>query len=134
MSTLARAIPWGIESTPDLAASGLPVVAVVRSHAAGLTAATMWSERLKAAGAQRVLGLVIVRDAPGRFPKNLESMAQLAGSGFARTWRVPWVEEWRLGFDPAPNNTPRQVVALAKDLADLVGLNLPSTTNNGANP
>jgi hypothetical protein len=88
-----------------------PVVLVARTSAYGLRraqrAATEW-----ASGVVRgvsVLGLVLIADAPGRLPRVLDDFADIVGGGVPRVWEVPWIEEWRRGEDPTPENTPDEV-------------------------
>lgn len=108
VSTLARALPGGHVMTggdrdrwPHL-----PVVAVTRSHAAGLGAASEFARHIAATPSWRVLGLVVVADGPGRLPRELEQFTQLVSGGFERVWRAQWVEWWRRGEPPGPLNVP----------------------------
>ncbi len=132
-TTLAGAVPCGAEYGTDPRLEDLPWVAVVRSHAAGLGAATEWASQIgKTVPAGQVLGLVIVADAPGRLPRELESMIRLASTGYPATWRIPWVHEWRLGHVPTPKNLPagpcRQ---LLRDLTSAVGISLTNPSHGG---
>lgn len=125
-STLARLMPgscaaghaWPVESA---AAAPLPVVLVARTHASGLravqAAATEW-----AAGkvAVRLLGLVLIADAPGRRPRALRDLERLVAGGVPKTWQIPWHEPWRVG-DPVERATaPGPVRKLLEDLEQLV--------------
>lgn len=126
-STLARAIPGGVDLGRALPADAgwpdLPVVAVARSHAGGLEAA---QERARwfaeNPGAARVLGLVVVGDAPGRLPQELKKMIRLVEGGYPALWRVPFVQPWRIGQPPTPANTPRTCTPLLQDLLALAGV------------
>jgi len=71
---VARTSVCGLEWARDLA----------RQHASG------------SAGGAELLGLVLVPDAPGRLPARITGLRDLVTGAFARTWRLPWLEEWRL--------------------------------------
>jgi hypothetical protein len=110
------------------AAVPLPVVLVARTHASGLhavqAAATEW-----AAGnvPVRLLGLVLVADAPGRRPRPLRDLERLVAGGVPKTWQIPWHEPWRVG-DPVERATaPAAVSKLLEDLDELVS----STAESG---
>lgn len=122
-STLTNLLPnagaaehrWPIHgdgSVPD-------VVLVARTSLSGLlaaqTTATQW-----AAGDTppvRVLGLVLMPDAPGRLPKPLRDLAEVVAGGMRdrKVWQLPWVEEWRTGGQAGPKLT----ATLFADLATL---------------
>ncbi len=102
---------------------GAPVACVVvartnvRSLLAARTALTQWAA--SAAGESvRLLGLVLVADAPGKVPAPIRDLAKVVGGGAPRVWHVPWVEAWRLG-DPVTERTPRAVSKLASQLRSL---------------
>jgi hypothetical protein len=85
------------------------VLLTARSYARGLGAAQM-AMRAWAAGQTphiRLLGLVIVADAPGRLPKPLSNLSEVLRGGVPHLWQIPWVDQYRLGVDPA--DPPRQV-------------------------
>ncbi len=69
---------------------------------------------------QRVVGLALVADAPGRLPKPLTELCHLVAGGYARVWDVPWVEAWRLGDTPTLANTPKQVGRMAREICVIV--------------
>ncbi len=71
---VARTSTSGLEWARDLA----------RQHASGL------------AGDVELLGLVLVPDAPGRLPARTAGLRDLITGAFARTWYLPWLEEWRV--------------------------------------
>lgn len=108
------------------------VVLVARSNVAGLkaaqTAATQWAAGL--VPSVELLGLVIVADAPGRLPRPLRDLAQLVAGGVPRTWKVPWVEQWRLGHEVSLPDAPRQVRQLVKELTELIRAGAPTGTAN----
>jgi hypothetical protein len=110
----------------------MPWVAVVRSHAAGLGAATEWAAQIgDTIPSDQVLGLVIVCDAPGRLPRELESMIRLASAGYPATWRIPWVPDWRLGVAPSRTNLPAPCRQLLRDLTTTVGVPLTNKRPGG---
>lgn len=89
----------------------------VRSLLAARTALTQWAA--SAAGESvRLLGLVLVADAPGKIPAPIRDLAKVVGGGAPRVWHVPWVEAWRLG-DPVTERTPRAVTKLVSQLRSL---------------
>ena len=93
------------------------VVLVARTHAHGLTA-TQHAIREWAAGDVEVLllGLVLIADAPGRLPPALRQLAGLVGGGVPAVWSLPWIEAWRVGEPPGPQNAPKVVHELLEDL------------------
>lgn len=108
---------WPISSLPDR-----PVVLVARTNANGLcraqAAATQW-----AAGATpeiRLLGLVLIADAPGRLPPPLKTLATLVAGGVPRVWHLPWIEPLRLGADPLSLRLPRPMRRLLSDVTSLL--------------
>ena len=100
----------------------VPVVVVARTHARGLIAAQELAALaagpgLHLATAYDLAGLVLVADAPGKLPKPLAELAHLVSGGYPRTWRVPYVDAWRLGEPPSAANTPDAVARIGQDLA-----------------
>ena len=103
-----------------LAPVGEPAVNVVllaRTHARGLRAA-QHAIREWAAGnvPVRLLGLVLIADAPCRLPHPLRQLADLIAGGVPAVWSLPWVEEWRVGDAPGPGNAPKVLRRLLEDL------------------
>lgn len=94
-----------------------PVILVARSHASGLeavrNAATEWASGVAPV---RLIGLVIVADAPGKLPRSLRDLLTHVSGGIPQTWFLPWVEAWRLGEPPAPGNTPRRIETMLKEI------------------
>lgn len=85
------------------------VLLTARTHTRGLLAAQL-AMRAWAAGHTphlKLIGLVLVADAPGRLPRELSDLAGVISGGVPHTWHIPWIEEYRTGVDPA--NTPRPV-------------------------
>jgi hypothetical protein len=63
-----------------------------------------------------VLGLVLIADAPGRLPRVLDDFADIVGGGVPRVWDIPWIEEWRRGEAPTPDNTPDEVFEVLESI------------------
>lgn len=85
------------------------VLLTARTHARGLLAAQM-AMRAWAAGQTphvRLVGLVLVADAPGRLPRQLADLAEVISGGVPHAWHIPWVDQYRIDLDPA--DTPSQV-------------------------
>jgi hypothetical protein len=98
------------------------VVLVARTHARGLKAAQSAMREWAAGHVRvRVLGLVLIADAPGRLPHELRELAQLIAGGVSAVWSLPWIEAWRVGEPPAPRNAPKVVRRLLADLRALTG-------------
>lgn len=95
-----------------------PTVLVARTHASGLRAAQRaaieWASGVVQGVA--VLGLVLIADAPGRLPRVLDDFADIVGGGVPRVWDIPWIEEWRRGEDPTPDNTPDEVFEVLESI------------------
>jgi hypothetical protein len=110
--------------------SAEPVSAVVvaRTNVRGLTAAKaaakQWASGL--VPEVKLLGLVLVADAPGRLPRPLRDLSRVVSGGYPRAWQLPWVESWRLGDPIGLDAAPREVRRLVDDLNIL--------TPNGASP
>lgn len=106
------------------------VVLTARTSATGLraaqNAATHWAAGLDAE--VRLVGLVLIADAPGRLPRALREYAQVVAGGVPRTWHLPWIERWRLGEPPDPASVPREVRKLTEDLTTLTGGATGTTT------
>lgn len=127
-STLARLIPGGAAAAhawprpPANAYIATRVLLVARSNAAGLEAGrkavTHWASG--ALGDVELVGLVIVADAPGRLPKPLRQLAGLVAGAPPRTWRMPWVEAWRLGQDVDLATSPRDVQRIVNEISSLL--------------
>ncbi len=124
-STLAALDPsWqgAGHAWPELT-TGHPVACVlaartnVRGLLAARTALTQWAAS-SAGESVRLLGLVLVADAPGKVPAPIRDLAKVVGGGAPRVWHVPWVEAWRLG-DPVTERTPRAVSKLVSQLRSL---------------
>lgn len=98
-----------------------PCVVVARTHVRGLLATRAALTQWAASGtgeSARLLGLVLVADAPGRLPAPLRDLAKVVAGGAPRTWEVPWVEAWRMG-DDVNDRLPRAVSELVDQLRHL---------------
>ena len=104
----SRAAGHAWPSAGDVAAEPSAVVLVARTSAHGLRAAqlaaTQWAS---GSVAVRLLGLALIADAPGRLPKPLKDLAHVVAGGVPRSWRLPWVEPWRLGEPLSPQSAPQ---------------------------
>ncbi|GAB2559331.1 DUF6668 family protein [Kribbella endophytica] len=121
-STMAQLLPgtraaahrWPIPPPPV----PTPVVLVARTNGSGLRAAQRaaieWASGVVQGVA--VLGLVLIADAPGRLPRVLDDFADIVGGGVPRVWDIPWIEEWRRGEDPTPDNTPDEVFEVLESI------------------
>lgn len=94
------------------------VVLTARTSLAGLLAAQV-ALRQWAAGDTppvRLLGLVLLPDAPGRLPKPLHDLAEVVAGGVRdrKVWHLPWVEAWRTGGKADPKLTARLFADLAR--------------------
>ena len=126
VTTLQAATGLGGDDTYLLpVAEGLwPVLMLVvaRTHAHGLLCAQQLAVQAASSGlalaTYHLAGLVLVADAPGKLPKPLAELAQLISGGYPRTWRVPYVEAWRLGEPPSAANTPKVVARIGQDLVE----------------
>ena len=97
---VARTSTSGLEWARDLA----------RQHASGTTHAV------------DLLGLVLVADAPGRLPARTAALRDLVCGAFARTWHLPWLEEWRVAAATEPLPLHPAVQQLAAELARMPAL------------
>ena len=95
-----------------------PVILVARTNGNGLRAAqraaTEWASGVVQGVA--VLGLVLIADASGRLPRVLDDFADIVGGGVPRVWELPWIEEWRRGEAPTPENTPDEVFEVLESI------------------
>jgi hypothetical protein len=93
------------------------VMLVARTTARGLQAAQL-AAREWASGTVPVdlVGLVLIADAPGRLPKPLRDLAQVVVGGVPRSWRLPWVEPWRLGESVSETTAPKTMTQLLDEL------------------
>lgn len=103
-------------------AAQLPLVLVARSHFSGLTAAQHAITDWAAGGLPTVklLGLVVIADAPGRLPRPLRDLIRLLAGGVPQLWQLPWSEDARLGQLTELATAPREHRRLVGDLVELV--------------
>lgn len=96
------------------------VVLVARTHASGLraaqAAATEWASGEVPV---RLLGLVLIADAPGRLPRPLRDLGRLVAGGVPAAWQLPWHESWRLGDPLEPSSAPSAARELLERIAEL---------------
>jgi hypothetical protein len=121
-STMAQLLPgtraaghrWPIPPPP----LPTPTVLVARTHGSGLRAAQRAATEWASGVVQGVvvLGLVLIADAPGRLPRVLDDFADIVGGGVPRVWDIPWIEEWRRGEGPTPENTPDEVFEVLESI------------------
>jgi uncharacterized protein DUF6668 len=132
-STLARLMEgssaaghaWPVPATS--AGSARPsVVLVARTHASGLRAAQAAATEWAAGDVPvRLLGLVLVADAPGRTPRPLRDLARLVVGGVPSAWHVPWHEPWRLGDPIDAASAPAAVRELLDAIDELAPPSAP---------
>lgn len=107
---------------PELpAGEPAPCIVAARTNVRGLLAARTALTQWAASGAGesvRLLGLVLVADAPGKLPAPIRDLSKVVAGGAPRVWEVPWVEAWRLG-EPVTERTPRPVSKLVGQLRSL---------------
>lgn len=105
--------PHDLRSSPS-------VVLVARTHYSGLVAlqnaATHWASGKVPV---KLLGGVLVADAPGKLPRPLQEMVHLVTGGLPRTWIIPWVPAWRFAL-PDPDQAPLRVRSVFRSIHDLV--------------
>lgn len=85
------------------------VLLTARTHRTGLLAAQL-AMRAWAAGQTphiRLVGLLLVADAPGKLPKPLADLAEVLKGGVPHMWQIPWVDQYRISV--APTDPPRSV-------------------------
>jgi len=96
-------------------------VLVARTNVRGLLAArsalTQWAGS-GAGTSARLVGLILVADAPGKLPPVLRDLAKVVSGGAPRVWEVPWLDRWRLG-DPVTEGVPRSVSKIVSQLRSL---------------
>ncbi|MFD7548339.1 DUF6668 family protein [Streptomyces sp. NPDC059816] len=87
---------------------------VARTHAAGLTAVSQTLDLFRR-GHQpeglRIIAVVLVADAPGRVPRDLNKRIRIISSA-SSVFRIPWVPAWRRG--EFAGNVPRELGVLTR--------------------
>jgi len=96
------------------------VVLTARTHATGLRAAQLAMRAWAATETPhvRLLGLVLIADAPGRLPKPLAELAEILRGGVPHTWQLPWVDAYRLKVDV--DDVPRPVRKILAEINSLI--------------
>ncbi|SHY49198.1 Uncharacterised protein [Mycobacteroides abscessus subsp. abscessus] len=99
----------------------VPALLVARTHMDGLKAARVCATQWAAGVVPhvRLLGLVLVADAPGRMPRVLRDFAGVVEGGVPRVWRAPWVESWRLGEATSLETAPRALRFMVDEVYEL---------------
>jgi hypothetical protein len=101
------------------------VLLVTRTSTSGLQHAQALVCQHAAVGVEqaraRLLGLVLVADAPGRLPARMADLADLLCGAVSHSWQVPWLTEWRLASRDEPLPVHPEVSRLCKDLRALIG-------------
>lgn len=123
-STVAAILPNAIAGQrqwpPTRPGAAAPVLMVARGSMASLAAA----QRAAAEWANgnvpgvRLLGLLIVADAPGAEPRPVTDLIRLLSGGLPQIWRLPWVRDWRL-VNPQDMPLPRPAAAVTHAITDL---------------
>lgn len=133
-STLASLVPeWPVaqHGWPRHGQVPARVVLVARTSERGLraaqAAATQWAAGLVPHA--KVVGLVLMADAPGKLPKPLRDFAQVVSGGVPRMWTVPWIERLRLGESLTLPDAPREVRRLVDELSALLAPGASRTGN-----
>jgi len=102
-----------------------PVLLVARTSTHGLERARDLARQHTANSANpagtggpdvRLVGLVLIADAPGRLPTRIAGLADLVSGGFSRNWQVPWLPQWRLASAGEPLPVHPDVARLIRDL------------------
>lgn len=104
----------------ELAAAGVPVVLVARTHAVGLEVASRAARQWASGGlvGLPLLGAVLVDDGP-RVSEAMTRSARSVASAFPRSWRLEWVESWRAEL--SPTEVPARVRRARKSLLGEAG-------------
>lgn len=99
----------------DLAAAGVPVVLVARTHATGLDVAARAARQWASGGLTGLplLGAILVDDGP-RISDGMSRRALSVSRAFPRTWRIGWVDPWR--SELLPTDCPTRVRRARKSL------------------
>lgn len=112
--------------SPDPTGPRARAVLLARTHAAGLAIAKAalkeWNEG--GAGHCDLLGLLLLADAPGRYPKELKyELAMTKGaaprkprSNNPQVWELDWIPEWRTRQPLEPPAMPTEVRRVLGDI------------------
>jgi hypothetical protein len=114
-STIRECLGFGEEADHWPAFDRGPLVVIcARTSAGSLMAAHRIA--IERASTGQLAGLVVVADSRGKLPKPLDDLARLVAGGFSDSWRVPWVEAWRLGAQPDLRTAPAVVRRMGDEL------------------
>lgn len=81
----------------------------------------------------RLLGLVLLADAPGKLSRPLRDFTALIAGGAPATWNVGWVEAWRT--DPVdPSTAPSSLTRMVADLHRLATEHPAAATTPATSP
>lgn len=109
---------WPVREDSPLLEGKDSVLLVCRSNAKGLRSAQAAAIEWFSGALQplALAGLVIVSDSPSKLPKDLQDLIITVSGAVPHTWRMPWVEDWRRGVNPALADLPRQVRNTVADI------------------
>lgn len=108
LAAIAPEIPAAGHAWPVRSDGGASsVLLVARSHPRGLLAAQRAAQQYASGqvpGTVRLLGLVVIADAPGRLPPPVRALYKRVAGAFPAAWLIPWSEAWRAGEEPRPGD------------------------------
>ena len=104
---------------PEPGSGRCAVLLCARTNSAGAQAAqvalTQWASG-EVTGID-LLGLVWIADAPPKPPKPLRDLMHVVSGGAPRTWKLPWIPEWRLG-EPTASGSVTDLIKQVSALVD----------------
>lgn len=111
----------GLQGRWPQAVETAPVILVARTHYQGIASAGAAIRHWASGDLKKVrlLGLIWVPDSKARLPRELRTQAHILSGAAARTWNLPWVEEWRIG-PPDLNKLPKEVSKLVDESQRLI--------------
>lgn len=97
------------------------VVLVARTHVSGLLAVQAAARQWAAGGVPRtrLLGAVLLADAPGKLPNRTRNLVELLSGALPRLWLVPWMDPLRLTARPNWPTPPAPFARIGTDLAEV---------------
>ena len=111
---------WPVPPPGTHAAARPSVVLVARTHAHGLRAAQAAAREWASGDVPvRLLGLLLIADAPGRLPRALRDLSRLVAGGVPASWSIGWYEPWRLGTPVSTAVKPGDAMAAISAIEDL---------------
>lgn len=120
---------------PEMSAgadASVPVVLVARRNHHGMRAASL-AAREWASGAHpdvMLLGLVLIEDAPGRIPRELQRQSKVLSGAVPRTWIVPWIEDLRVHGEAVLEVLPHTAAKPLTSLREVVEEHSPARERN----